>query len=604
MFSVDKVINEKLPAFSQRYPALRYPISAFLKYLFHEKEFQQFENKYPHLEGFDFVEQALEYFEFDYRVYDRELHRIPTTGRVIIVANHPIGSLDGLALLKMVREVRPDVRVVGNDILANIDPLRSVLMPVDNMGNRTRKESIKNIRQWLNNEGALIIFPAGEVSRFSPAGIRDGRWNSGFLRFAQATDSPILPVFVNGRNSVFFYALSMLAKPLSTLWLVREMFKQTNQHVDIRIGHQVHPEQYGQLDVRLDVRARQFKKHIYRLAKGKALLGFQPDYDSVAHPENALLLKREIQRCECLGATQDGKQIYLYRYHANSLLMREIGRLREMTFRAVKEGSGLKRDIDRFDHYYDHIVLWDKDELEIVGAYRMVRTQYALCQDIEKPKLYTQTLFDFHHNSEELLANSLELGRSFVQPKYWGKRSLDYLWFGIGAYLRKHPELEYMFGPVSISQAYSDRAKDLLVYFYSEFFPSPENLACAPNEYKLTTADRQLLDAEFCGLDDYKSRFRKLRELMDKLGEPVPTLFKQYTELCESGGAGFAAFNIDHDFSDCIDGLLLIKLDKIRENKQKRYIGNLTGNSTSGSEESRLEDNNKASKAKAGGDLC
>ncbi|NTS77668.1 lysophospholipid acyltransferase family protein [Catenovulum sp. SM1970] len=572
MINIDAVLDEKLPKFSNKHPIARTKLASFLKYLFHESEFHAFEEKYPHLEGFDFVEQVLNYFDFGYRVFDREMERIPSEGRVVIVANHPIGSLDGLALLKLVREVRPDVRVIANDLLYAIEPLRSLLIPVDNMSNKTRKNSIKNIRDWLKNEGAVIIFPAGEVSRFGPSGLKDGRWNSGFIRFAQSTNSPILPLFVNGRNSLFFYALSLLAKPISTLWLVREMFKQSNRHIDVRVGHLVQPEQYKDLELNLEAKAKLFKKYVYKLAKGKVLAGFEPEYEAVAHPESSQQLKKEISQCELLGETSDGKKIYLYQYQTNSVVMREIGRLREMTFRTVKEGSGKRRDVDSYDNYYDHIILWDEQDLEIVGAYRMVRTRHAFAQEAEKP-LYTQTLFDFQPAFNDKLINSLELGRSFVQPKYWGKRSLDYLWFGIGAYLRKYPDLEYMFGPVSISATYSDKGKNLLTHFYSQFFGTEQTYVIAPNEYKITDKKQAKLDELYQEAQDYKSRFTILKSEMAKKEESVPTLLKQYTEVVEEGGIEFAAFNVDHEFSDCIDGFIVVDISKLKASKKKRYIG-------------------------------
>jgi len=582
MFCVDTLIEEKWPNFSSKHPVARRTLSRFLKYLFHESEFHSFEKRYPHLQGIDFVEEVLAYFDFDYRVFDRELERIPSTGRVVIVSNHPIGSLDGLALLKMVAEVRPDVRIMATQVLGTIKPLRSMLIGVDNISGKTPKQAVKDTRQWLNDEGALIIFPAGEVSRFGPSGIKDGKWNPGFLKFAQATNSPVLPIFVNGRNSIFFYALSVLAKPISTLWLVREMFKQAEQHVDMRIGHLVYPEQYQALDLNPAAKAKQFKRYIYRLAKGKSKLGFEAEYEALAHPENTQLLKKAINACECLGETHDAKKIYLYRYEANSIVMREIGRLRELTFRQVKEGSGKRRDIDHYDSYYDHIVLWDEQELEIVGAYRMVQSAEALKRDVELPKLYTQSLFDFHQGFTPYLSNGLELGRSFVQPKYWGRRSLDYLWYGIGAYLKRYPNIDTMFGPVSISQGLDDRAKDLLVYFYSTFFAETSlgkeegelaALVSAPQPYIIDAQDKLDWDAEFYALDNYQARFTLLKAKLAELGESVPTLYKQYSELTELGGTRFLSFNIDHDFADCIDGFIVVDVNKIKASKRKRYMG-------------------------------
>jgi len=571
MINIEAEISARYPTLSRRQPLLSRSLIRWLRYLCHEQEFRQFEQRYPHLTGFDFVEQALNYFEFDFRVGERDRARIPQQGRIVIVANHPIGSLDGLALLRLVGSIRRDVKVIANDVLYSIKPLRSLLLPVDNMGQKTPKENVLAIREHLNNEGAVIIFPAGEVSRMSPVGVRDGRWNSGFLRFAQATHSPILPMFVDGRNSMFFYALSFLAKPISTLWLVREMFKQARRSVDVHVGYSVYPEQYQAAQLPPKSKAKLFKHHVYGLARGKDRLGWQPEAEMLAAPESRQLLKKEIQRCELLGSTADGKRIYLYRQSDDSCLMREIGRLRELTFRSVKEGTGLRRDIDAYDSYYDHVVLWDEDDLEIVGAYRMVPSSRALTNGTQTPALYTQTLFDFKPEMSAILERGLELGRSFVQPKYWGKRSLDYLWFGIGAYLRKHPELKYMFGPVSISQSYPDAAKDLLVCFYGHYFGAGEMLAEARRPYRFQAADvYQLAEAIFC--EDYRRAFADLKQGMADLGVNVPTLFKQYTELCEDGGVQFLAFNVDADFADCVDGLIVVDIDRIKAGKRERYM--------------------------------
>jgi putative hemolysin len=572
MFSIDAVLDKKLPDFSQNHPLLRRTLSQLVKYICHERAFEQFAKKYPHCEGLDFIEQVLHYFEFNYRVFDRELERIPTTGRAVLVANHPLGSLDGIALLKMISEVRHDVRIVANEMLYAIKPLRSLLLPVDNISNKTRKDSIRSIKKWLENDGIVIIFPAGEVSRFSSTGIKDGYWNSGFLRFAKSTNAPILPIYINGRNSLFFYALSLLAKPISTLWLIREMFKQANQHVDIHIGHAIYPEQYQRLDISMDAQAKLIKKHVYRLGKGKSVLGFEPDYETIAHPENRQLLKREVLQCESLGETGDGKKIYLYHYQTNSVIMREIGRLREVTFRKVKEGTGKRRDIDIYDHYYDHIILWDDTELEIVGAYRMMQSAKAMSRDQDTP-LYTQTLFNYTPEFNEHLENGLELGRSFIQPKFWGMRSLDYLWYGIGAYLRKYPEIKYLFGPVSLSQSYSEQAIHMMVYFYSEYFPTSTLLVNAKNEYLISDNEREAMKKQFTEQHTYQEKFTHFKRIMADMEESIPTLFKQYTELCEPGGSQFAAFNIDMNFSDCIDGFIIIDTSMIKASKRKRYIG-------------------------------
>ncbi len=559
MFSIDAMIEERFPAAATRPSVLSKTLVYFLRHLCHEREFKQFEENYPHLEGFDFVEQALKYFNFGYQILDHHLERIPVQGRVVIVANHPIGSLDGLALLKMVAEIRRDVKVVANELLYQIQPLRSLLLPVDNMGGHTARENLRAIRDHLDTEGALIIFPAGEVSRFGPTGIKDGHWHNGFLRFADRADAPVLPIYVDGRNSVFFYSLSLLAKPISTLWLIREMFKQANNHVDIRVGHQVAPEEWRTLGLDVNRTSKLFRRHVYQIGKGKRTSLFAEAQEAIAHPENRQVLKREIQHCESLGRTADGMQICLYHYSPNSAIMREIGRLRELTFRHVKEGTGLRRDTDGYDRDYEHIVLWDESELEIVGAYRVAPVARLLREGQCQPPLYTQTLFDFAPEFTDYFERGLELGRSFVQPRYWSKRSLDYLWYGIGAYLRARPNLRYLFGPVSLSGAFPAAAKDLMVNYYRTHYGAETPLVKGRTPYQVNSST-------------IPEDFASLKRDLATMGQSVPTLYKQYSELCEPGGVQFFDFNVDKDFGDCIDGLILVDLAYLKTSRRKRYI--------------------------------
>lgn len=562
MISVENVLAQNLPALECR-PYMRKRILPFLRQLLHEHEFKNFEQNYPHLLGFDFLEQVLEYFDFSYTLRSRERERIPMHGRVVIVANHPIGSLDGLALLKLVGEIRRDVKVVANDLLMAIKPLNSLLLPVDNMNNRTSRQNIKAIEAHLENDAALLIFPAGEVSRISPMGVRDTRWRNSFLRFAAKTQAPIIPIFVDARNSWFFYSLSLVAKPLSTLWLVREMFKQASSAIPIRIGKAISFACYDNLPLDLNGKAKLFRKHIYKLAKNRGEQAFEGGFEDIAHPEPRQLLRDEIRGCELLGSTADGMSIYLYNFNGDSAVMREIARLREVSFRAVGEGSGKRRDLDRYDSYYDHIVLWDDKQLALVGAYRLVKTK-SLMETRGVESLYTHTLFDYQPAAKPYLEQAAELGRSFVQPNYWGTRSLGYLWYGIGAYLQRFPEIRYLLGPVTISNTYPESAKQALVNFYSGYFPADSNWASARSPYLSTT--------EINNKQPYTEAFTQLKKQMAGLGVSVPALYKQYSEICEQGGVQFVDFNIDTDFADCIDGLVVVDLDQLKESKRKRYF--------------------------------
>lgn len=313
---------------------------------------------------------------------------------------------------------------------------------------------------------------------------------------------------------------------------------------------------------------RRFRKHVLNLGKKdkKAL------FDTVAtvvHPVDAKAVKKALYQSRLLGETRDGKKIFLYRFQDDCPVMREIARLRELTFRTVEEGTGLSLDLDKFDVYYSHIVLWDDKDLEIVGAYRVGEgPQIMATHGIEG--FYTNTLFDLQGAFADYLPNSIELGRSFVQPRYWGQHSLDYLWYGIGAYLRDQPEIKYLFGPVSLSNAYPQPAKELIVGFYHQQFGSMQPEAKARMPFVISDQCREFAANEFN--DDYSTSFKILNSELKKLGVKVPTLYKQYVELCVDKGCHFIDFNIDPDFNHCIDSLIMVEIDKIATKKRQRYI--------------------------------
>lgn len=565
MFTVEDVLNQHYPQVA-KHPLLSKSLQFVLRHLLHEREIMEFGETYPHYHDIDFVEQVLEYFNVSYSIRDIERERIPSEGPVVIIANHPIGSLDALALIKLVSEIRHDLKVVANQMLMAIKPLNDMLLPVNNMQGGTPKQHLANIQKHLHAEGAVLIFPAGEVSRLRPEGVRDTRWHSGFLRIARQAKAPILPVFIDAKNSPLFYGVSMVYKPLATALLVKEMFKQRRKHLPMRIGELIPYSAYQAMSIPLPDQVKLFKRHLYRIGHNKK--GIFSTQSPVALPEDRKELCRAIKhQCELLGETSDGKQIYLYQHKGSSTIMREIGRLREIAFRAVGEGTLRRRDIDQYDSHYYHLVLWDENDLEIVGAYRFGDAE-ILTQANHPTGLYSTTLFDYDKEANTaLFAQGLELGRSFVQPRYWGKRSLDYLWFGIGAFLTRYPKYRYLFGAVSISNSYPQPAKHLLVNFYKTHFPQKFGAASAKLPF---VCDEPPL-ADFKG-EDYKKEFTQLKHLMANMGVNVPTLYKQYCEVCELDGVSFLDFNVDPDFADCIDGLVVVDTEKLLPKKRKRYM--------------------------------
>ena len=568
MVDVEKALCLKYPSIVYYPTVVRNCVIYLLKKLLHQDEINTFLTHGEAYRGFDFVEAVLEYFNFGYTVSNKDKANIPSSGRVIIVANHPLGALDALSLIALIKEIRSDVKVLANDVLMQIEPLQSLLIPIDNLSGTTAKESIKKVYDALENDEALIVFPSGEVSRAHPTGIKDTKWKKGFLKFAQKSNSPILPIFIDAKNSPLFYTFSMIHKKLSMILLASEMFKKRSKVISFKVGEMIAYKTLQKSELSENTLITLLKKHLYKISKGKK--GIFATQTAIAHPEERKAIRSELKKSTLLGQTSDGKKIYLYEYESGSILMREIGRLREFTFRKVEEGTGGKRDVDLFDKHYKHIVLWDDEELEVVGAYRIGEAN-LISEYFGVDGFYSQTLFEFQPDFEPYLHNAIELGRSFVQPRYWGSRALDYLWQGIGAYLYQNPHIRYMYGPVSLSDVYPKIAKNLIVTFYARYFSTTKELVRARNRFFMSKVEREEAHAFFKG-DDYKEDFTVLKEQLSSMDLSVPTLYKQYTELCEEGGISFLDFNIDKEFPNCVDTFMLVDITKIKEAKKARYI--------------------------------
>ncbi|WP_024891478.1 lysophospholipid acyltransferase family protein [Luteimonas huabeiensis] len=509
---------------------------------------------HPGLRGFAFVAAALAYLGARYLAMDAS--RIPPRGRLLLVANHPSGALDALALLDCVGRVRRDVRIVANDLLAGLAPLEELLLPVRVLGGRPCPRSLQAVERALREECCVIVFPAGEVSRLSLRGVRDGRWRRGFVRFARRTGAPVLPVRVGARNSALFYGASALFKPAGTALLAREMFARRGRPLTLWVGEPLRlPE-----DEDAGAQLRRVREALYALGRRTA-----PAQRPLASPVDPARVAAQLAGAELLGQTADGKQIRLARCAAGSPLLLELGRLRELTFRRVGEGTGRARDLDRFDPDYEHIVVWDATAARIAGAYRVARGARLLAER-GLGGLYTASLFRYADDAIPRIAQGLELGRSFVVPECWGSRSLDYLWQGIGAYLRRHPRVRYLLGAVSISAAMPREAREQLVAYYARYYGAGEAIAEAARPFRYLAAP-----PDFPGLDA-EAAFETLRANLAALGATVPVLYRQYTELCEPGGARFLAFGVDPDFSDSIDGLIEVDLHRLRARKRQRYL--------------------------------
>ncbi|MCX6073074.1 MAG: lysophospholipid acyltransferase family protein [Campylobacterales bacterium] len=573
MISVEQLLKKEYPSLFAYPTIISKSIIGFTRFLIHENSINHFIQLHETKSGLDFIDAVLKHLNVSYKVIHREIENIPAIGKVIIVANHPLGALDALTLIQMVCSIRQDkkVKIVANKILSSIPQLKEFLISVDNMNEKLSKNSLRQIDTALQAEEVVIFFPSGEVSRAGFFGLKEGSWKGGFIKFAKRNSTPILPVFIKARNSWLFYASSWIYKPLGALLLSHEIFAARNHIFDFKVGGVINPRAFNDSAMSEKHHAKLFRKHLLKLSRGK--IGIYPTECSIAHPVSRQEIRQELKRGELLGTTTDNKQIYLIE-HDNALnIINEIGRLREYSFRKVGEGSGKSRDIDEYDRYYHHLVLWDDDELEVVGAYRIGECGWILSW-LGKEGLYLNELCDMHNEFDFILEDAIELGRSFVQPKYWGSRALDYLWQGIGAYLSHNPHIKYMIGPVSISGNFPKSAQDALVYFYSHYFGGDHSLLCAKSPYRLSEFVRVEFMEFFKG-DNYKEDFMRLKNHLKSFDVGVPTLYKQYTELCEEGGIKFMDFGIDVDFNNCIDGYIVVDIRKIKEAKRQRYINNV-----------------------------
>jgi len=556
----------------EHYPALlKKLLFSGMKKLFHERQINTFLENNAHKDTFSFVEAVMDYFDVDIHIHKKEMQNIPSYGRVVIIANHPLGALDAMALIHLLKEVRSDIKIVANAFLGQFENLQELVIPVDNITGKTTKATLDGIYTALDNEEAVIIFPSGEVSRARPNGVRDTAWKTGFYKIASKAQSALLPIYIDAKNSKSFYMLSMLNRAFATATLPHEMFKAKGKEIGFTVGNAIPYESYAMSNLSQKEAVKLIRKHFYRVARGKKTILKVEKGISLA--EAPIDIKTELKSGTLLGSTNDGKKIILYESVVENTVIKEIGRLREISFRHVGEGSGEKRDIDSYDFYYKHLVIWDDENLEIAGAYRIGDCREIL-EDFGVEGLYTSTLFKYQEAFETYFAQGLELGRSFVQPKYWNSRALDYLWQGIGAYVRTRPNIRYLFGPVSLSDSFNVQAKSLLIYFYMLYFSPKEKLVKHKARYKLSKEMKSYCQEIFTGRN-YRADQRKLKEELSYMGYTIPTLYKQYAEVCEEGGVSFMDFGYDKNFNYCIDGFVLVDLKRMKESKRKRYISQI-----------------------------
>jgi putative hemolysin len=539
----------------------------------------------------DFFLRTLQVMDVSFSVDAAEFASIPAEGPLIVVSNHPFGGVDGVVLGAILLGARADAKLMGNYLLSRIKGIREAVIAVNPFeGPDSARANLGGIRQalrTLQQGGCIGVFPAGEVSclRLRQRAVTDRPWTAQVVSLALRTGACILPVFIEGRNSHFFQLAGLLHPRVRTLLLAREFARMRGARLTVRVSDLVTPDRLERFQ-NVEAAAEYLRLRSYALRRAGApkadrrTLSFpfgrprpQKNREAVAPPGDRAGLRAEIARLDesALLARHQNFRVCLARADQIPQLLLEIGRMREETFRAVGEGTGSARDTDAFDAYYRHLFMWDDEAGKLVGAYRIGLTDEIL-EERGGRGLYTSTLFRFKPGFLQRLGPAMELGRSFVALEYQKKHaSLALIWRGIGEFIVRHPRYKTLFGPVSITDEYNSISKHLMVHFLREHKLDPELArfvrARKPPAPRRSVGGVSLRDLggampSVDAVSAVVSGFEK-----DKKGLPV--LLRHYLKL----NGVLLSFNVDTEFSDVIDGLILVDLFKTERKLMKRYMG-------------------------------
>ena len=540
-------------------------------------------DKNKHLKEIDFINALINDFEIKFEIPEEDLKRIPKTGPFITISNHPLGGVDGILLLKLLLDHRPDFKILANFLLHRIEPMKSYVMPVNPFERKKELQSnlggFKASLEHLKDGHPLGVFPAGEVSTY-----RDGKlivdkpWQEAAMKLIQRAKVPIVPIYFHAKNSKLFYRMAKMSDTLRTAKLPSEVLTQKQRLIRVRIGNPISinaQDEYKTLEdftnflrTKTYLLANPFekKKLIDSLPKK---LKFPKPTKNIVNPVSVSTIEKEIyslQKNDKRLLQSKNYEVYLAEASSIPNIIQEIGRLREITFREVGEGTNKAIDLDKFDAYYHHMFLWDKDEKMLVGAYRMglgsqIYSKYGI------DGFYLQELFRFDQELFPMMSKSIEMGRAFIIKKYQMRpMPLFLLWKGIVHTTLRYPEHKYLIGGVSISNKFSEFSKSLMIEFMKSNYYDPyiAQYIKPKKEYKVKLKDA---DKDFI-FDASEADLNKFDKIIDEV-EPgslrLPVLIKKYIKQ----NAKVVAFNVDPLFNNAVDGLMYIRIADLPESTVK-----------------------------------
>jgi putative hemolysin len=543
----------------------------------------RFYDTIKHLEGQAYPDAILKHFDIDFQIPEEDFKRLPKDGAFITISNHPLGAIDGIILIKLMMEYRPDFKIMTNFLLQRMEPLVPYIVPVNPFeSHKNAKSSLSGFKtalQHLRDGHPLSIFPAGEVSTLKDGKLLvDRPWEEAALKLIKKAEVPVVPIYFHAKNSRLFYRLAKLNDVFRTAKIPSEVFTQKNRPIKVRIGQpiavkvqkeQQSLEEYTELLRRktymlsnayekegLTERIREQIPTSLKLPKAPRKIA------SAISPE---LMEEEIIKLRdkgCRLLQSKNYEVFLAVEHDMPNILQEIGRQREVTFRAIGEGTNNSIDLDQFDAYYHHLFLWDEQEKAIVGAYRM-----GLGAEIFKAYgidgFYLQDLFRVEPELYAMMSESIEMGRAYIVKEYQQKpMPLFLLWKGIVHTTLRFPEYKYLIGGVSISNQFSNFSKSLMIEFMKSNYWDPyvAQYIRPKKEFKVKLKDA---DKEFV-FDETQADLNKFDKLIDEV-EPgslrLPVLIKKYIKQ----NAKVVAFNVDPLFNNSVDGLMYIKIADLPE---------------------------------------
>lgn len=536
-----------------------------------------------HLSNIEFVNALIEEFEIRFEIPAEDLKRIPKNGAFITISNHPLGGVDGILLLKLLLEHRPDFKIIANFLLHRIEPLKPFVLPVNPFEDRKDVKSsvmgFKTALQHLQLGHPLGLFPAGEVSTYREGKLLvDRPWEAAAIKLVKKANVPVLPIYFHAKNSKLFYRLAKLSDTLRTAKLPSELLTQKERLIKVRIGNPISVEDVAEHES-LESLTKFLRKKTYVLAnpfQKKTLLENIPKKLKFPKPPRKITGAISVEAMEAEMQNlriQDKRllesknyEVFLTQAGLIPNVLQEIGRLREITFREVGEGTNKPTDLDKFDSYYQHMFLWDNDARKIVGAYRMGMGS-EIFPRFGINGFYLQELFRFEPELFEMMSTSIEMGRAFIIKDYQLRpMPLFLLWKGIVHTTLRYPEHRYLIGGVSISNKFSEFSKSLMIEFMKSNYYDPyvAQYITPKKEFKVKLKDA---DKDFI-FDESEADLNKFDKIIDEV-EPgslrLPVLIKKYIKQ----NAKVVAFNVDPLFNNAVDGLMYIRIADLPESTVK-----------------------------------